>query len=81
MLSHLRTSDPAGESCGVALQRVEAVNGKSFRVVFSLGDLYLATFTFLDDYVDGGNHGLTGIFVQACLTVIEYIPLTVDLAD
>ena len=60
---------------------VEAVEFEALGVVFALADLHLAASAFFYLHLDGCHHGLTGIFVSTRLTVIEHIPLAVDLAD
>ena len=77
----LRTCVPAGDTCRVALQRVQTLGAETLGGVFTLADEDLSTRTFLYLYLDRSHHSLTGILVGACLTMIEHPPLSVDLAD
>ena len=81
MDGRLRTCEPAGDASRMAFQGIETLEGKAFRVVLAFRDLHLATSTFLYLYLDGSHHSLTGILVGTRLTMIEHIPLTIDLAD
>ena len=65
----------------MTFEGVEAVQGKTLTIVFSLANLHLASFAFFNFHLNGGHHGLTGIFIRARLTMIEHIPLTINLAD
>ena len=65
----------------MTLEGIEAVKRKALGVVFSLADFHLAASTFFHLDGDGSHHCLTGIFVGACLTVVEDVPLAVDFAN
>ena len=65
----------------MTLERIETVEGETVAVVLALRDFHFAALAFFHLHVDGSHHGLTGIFVGTRMTMIEYIPLTIDLAD
>ena len=65
----------------MTLEGIEAVEGKTLGIVFSLADFHLAASPFFHLDGDGSHHCLTGIFVGTSLTVVEDIPLAVDFTN
>ena len=59
----------------------ESAGLESLRGVFGFADFHLSVWTFGHLHVDGSHHGLATVFVDTRLTVIEHIPLSVNLAD
>jgi hypothetical protein len=65
----------------MTLEGIEAIEREALAVVLALGDFDLAALAFFNLHVDGSDHGLTGVLVGAGLTMVEHIPLSVNLAD
>ena len=81
VFGRLRSRVPAGDTGRVGFKRVEAFESETFGGVYALTDGDLSAQSFYYFNVDGSHHCLTCELVESCLSVIEHIPLAVDLTD
>ena len=79
--SWFRAHIVASDSCRIGFVRIKALGEETFGSKFGFGDSHITIFPRYNLHSDGSHHGLSSVFVGACLTMIEDVPLVANLTD
>ena len=71
----------AGDSCCMELERIKSLGLEAHGIDLCLGNRDLPARPFVDRHIHTAHHRLAREFVQAGLSMVEHVPLPVDLAE